>query len=133
VDIAALAQGLEAFCRRLQPTLDQLTFAQRRQLVELLIDHVIVTDGQVEIRYVVPTGPKGEITPFCHLRLDYLCQQTGDIIDAFTEKGQRSGHVVMSCLMSDRYTWCRLGIPTTEGAPLCIVLATTAAISTRSR
>jgi site-specific DNA recombinase len=72
VDIAALAQGLEAFCRRLQPTLDQLTFAQRRQLVELLIDHVIVTHDQVEIRYVVPTGPKGEITPFCHLRLDYL-------------------------------------------------------------
>src|SRR5918996_1847376 len=32
-DIAALAQGLEAFCRRLQPTLDQLTFAQRRHLV----------------------------------------------------------------------------------------------------
>ena len=72
VDIAALAQGLEAFCRRLQPTLDQLTFAQRRQLVELLIDHVIVTHDQVEIHYVIPTGPKGETTPFCHLRLDYL-------------------------------------------------------------
>jgi site-specific DNA recombinase len=72
VDIAALAQGREAFCRRLQPTLDQLTFAQRRQLIERLIDHVIVTDSQVEIRYVVPTGPKGETTPFCHVRLDYL-------------------------------------------------------------
>jgi site-specific DNA recombinase len=72
VDIAALAQGLEAFCRRVQPTLNQLTFAQRRHLVELLIDHVIVTHDQVEIRYVVPTGPKGETTPFCHLRLDYL-------------------------------------------------------------
>jgi site-specific DNA recombinase len=72
VDVMALAHGLEAFCQRLQPTLDRLTFAQRRQLVELLIDHVIVTDGQVEIRYVVPTGPKGETTPFCHLRLDYF-------------------------------------------------------------
>jgi hypothetical protein len=40
--------------------------------VELLIDRVIVNDAQVEIRYVVPTGPKGETTPFCHLRLDYL-------------------------------------------------------------
>jgi site-specific DNA recombinase len=74
VNIAALAQGLEAFCRKVQPTLDHLTFAQRRQLVELLIDRVIVTDGQVEIRYVVPTGSKGESTPFCHLRLDYLCR-----------------------------------------------------------
>ncbi len=71
-DITAVAQGMTTFCRRLQPTLDRLTFAQRRQLVELLIDRVIVTDGQVEIRYVIPTGPRGEATPFCHLRLDYF-------------------------------------------------------------
>jgi site-specific DNA recombinase len=79
VNIAALAQGLEAFCRQVQPTLDQLTCAQRRQLVELLIDRVIVTADQVEIRYVVPTGPKGETTPFCHLRLDYLHLLQGQI------------------------------------------------------
>jgi hypothetical protein len=72
VNVAALSQGIEAFCQRLQPTVDQLTFAQRRQLVAWLIDRVIVNDTQVEIRYVVPTGPKGETTPFCHLRLDYL-------------------------------------------------------------
>jgi site-specific DNA recombinase len=72
IDMVALAQGIDTFCQRIGPTLDQLSFAQRRQLVELLIDRVIVTDGQVEIRYVVPTGPKGETTPFCHLRLDYL-------------------------------------------------------------
>jgi site-specific DNA recombinase len=76
VDSAALAQGLEAFCRRAQPTLNQLTCAQRRALGELLIDHVIVTHDQVEIRDVVPTGPKGETTPFCHLRLDYLDRNT---------------------------------------------------------
>jgi len=78
VNIAALAQGLDAFCRKVQPTLDRLSFAQRRQLVELLIDRVIVTHDQVEIRYVVPTGPKGETTPFCHLRLDYL--QAGKVL-----------------------------------------------------
>jgi len=73
---AALAQGIETFCPRMQLTLDNLTFAQRRQLVELLIDGVIVHDAQVDIRYVVPTGPKGETTPFCHLRLDYLDLKT---------------------------------------------------------
>jgi hypothetical protein len=31
---------------------------------------VIVDQDQVEIRYVVPTGPQGETAPFCHLRLD---------------------------------------------------------------
>jgi len=72
VDVAALAHGIETFCHRIRPTLDHLTFAQRRQLATLLIDRVIVSDGQVEIRYVVPTGPKGETVPFCHLRLDYF-------------------------------------------------------------
>jgi site-specific DNA recombinase len=47
VDVLALAHGIDTFCHRLAPTLTHLTFAQRRQLVELLIDRVIVTDGQV--------------------------------------------------------------------------------------
>jgi hypothetical protein len=34
VHVVALAQGLETFCQRLPATLDTLTFAQRRQLVE---------------------------------------------------------------------------------------------------
>jgi hypothetical protein len=54
------------------PSPNNLTFAQRRQLVELRIDRVIVDDVQVEIRYVVPTGPKGSAASFRHLRLDYL-------------------------------------------------------------
>jgi site-specific DNA recombinase len=82
VNVAALAQGIEAFGQRMQPTLDTLTFVQRRPLVALLIDRVIVNDSQVEIRSVVPTGPKGETTPFCHLRLDYLDVETLLIIAA---------------------------------------------------
>ncbi len=62
MDMASLAEGIEAFCERVRQTLDQLTFAQRRQLVELLIDCVIVSDSTVEIRYVVPTSQKGEGT-----------------------------------------------------------------------
>jgi site-specific DNA recombinase len=82
VNVAAWAQGIAAFCQRLHLTLDHLTFAQRRPLVELLIDRVIINDAQVEIRSVVPTGPKGETTPFCHLRLDYFDTETLLIIAA---------------------------------------------------
>jgi hypothetical protein len=57
----------------LQGIMDAL---QAGDKVELLIDRVIVNDTQVEIRYVVPTGPKGETTPFCHLCLDYLDLET---------------------------------------------------------
>jgi site-specific DNA recombinase len=63
-ETANLAQHIEAFCQRLQPTLEQLDFAQRRQLVELLVDRVIVDDDKVEIRYAIPTSPKGELHPF---------------------------------------------------------------------
>jgi len=41
-------------------------------LVELLIDQVVVTDEEVEIRYVIPTSPEGPHHPFCHFRTDYL-------------------------------------------------------------
>lgn len=73
-DRMGLADGLTAFCERIAPTLEGLDFTQRRQLIELLIDRVVVTDSTVEIRYVVPTGPAGERIPFCHLRLDYFDQ-----------------------------------------------------------
>ena len=48
------------------------SFEQRRQLVLLLIDRVIVTDAEVEIRYVLPTSPESEHVRFCHLRKDYF-------------------------------------------------------------
>lgn len=64
IEVTDLAGNIGAFCQRLQPGLHQLNFAQRRQLVELLIDRVVVDDGKVEIRYVIPTSPKGEVHPF---------------------------------------------------------------------
>ncbi|MBL6983225.1 MAG: recombinase family protein [Anaerolineales bacterium] len=72
IETLALANNIQEFCQRIQPTLDNLNFEQRRQLVELLIDRVIVDDENVEIRYVIPTSPNGENTRFCHLRTDYL-------------------------------------------------------------
>jgi site-specific DNA recombinase len=48
------------------------TFEQKRQLVELLIDRVIVKDGDVEIHYVIPTTLESEQVRFCHLRSDYF-------------------------------------------------------------
>ena len=42
--------------------------------------YVVVTDEEVEIRYVIPTGPNGEKSPFCQLRLDYFDAPTQRII-----------------------------------------------------
>jgi len=70
-ELAALQTSIEAFCQRIQSGLDHATFEQRRQLMELLIDRVIVTESDVEIHYVIPTAPASEHVRFCHLRTDY--------------------------------------------------------------
>ncbi len=70
--VATLAHGIADFCQRVQTGLANATFEQRRQLVELLIDRVVVTNDEVEIRYVLPTSSRGEHERFCHLRLDYF-------------------------------------------------------------
>jgi len=71
IEICALATSIEAFCHTIQPVLEEATFEQKRQLVELLIDRVVVFDEKVEIRYVVPTKPEGPHVPFCQLYSAY--------------------------------------------------------------
>jgi site-specific DNA recombinase len=73
MELAGVASSVEDFCARVRGSLQNAAFEQKRQLVELLIDRVIVTDGEVEIRYVIPTSPTSEKVRFCHLRSDYLC------------------------------------------------------------
>src|SRR5215471_5426218 len=72
LELQAVAEGIERFCQTIRAGLATATFTQRRQLAELLIDRVIVTGREVEIRYVLPTSPEGPHQPFCHLRKDHL-------------------------------------------------------------
>jgi site-specific DNA recombinase len=71
-ELVGLVTSLEAFCQRVQQGLADATFEQKRQLLLLLVDRVVVTDSEVEIRYVLPTTPASEHVRFCHLRKDYF-------------------------------------------------------------
>ena len=71
-ELAAMVQSIETFCQRVAQGLTEATCEQKRQLIELLVDRVVVTGEEVEIRYVIPTSSKGETMRFCHLRLDYF-------------------------------------------------------------
>ena len=71
-EVMQLATSVQEFCRRTQAGLAQATFEQKRTLVELLVDRVLVIRDEVEIRYAVPTHPRGESSQFCHLRKDYF-------------------------------------------------------------
>ncbi len=72
VEVSTLVSTIEAFCARIQAGLENATFEQQRQLIELLVDRVVVTNDDVEIRYVIPTTAASEHVRFCHLRADYF-------------------------------------------------------------
>ena len=71
-EFASMVTSIEAFCQRVRAGLADATFEQKRALVELLIDRVLVDNGKVEIRYVIPRAPRGETTHFYQLRKDYF-------------------------------------------------------------
>jgi site-specific DNA recombinase len=71
-ELSGMVSRVEEYCRRVSGVLTGANFEQKRRLVELLIDRVIVTEEEVEIRYVVPTSASGEHARFCHLRTNYL-------------------------------------------------------------
>lgn len=58
LELAQVMSTIQEFCQRVQNGLEQVTFEQKRLLVELLIDRVIVTNEEVEIRYVMETWIK---------------------------------------------------------------------------
>jgi site-specific DNA recombinase len=77
--LSAIARSMTTVLEQLRVGLGQAGFEQRRQLVELLIDRVVVTNGHVEIRYVIPTTDHSTKTRFCHLRTDYFQVEPADV------------------------------------------------------
>ena len=71
-ELVQLGSSIEDFCHRIHTGLVNATFDQKRAMVELLIDRVLVAEGEVEICYVVPAHPNSEKVRFCHLRKDYF-------------------------------------------------------------
>lgn len=70
-ELAAMTRSLSEFCQQVEQGLANASFDQKRQIVELLVERVVVTGDQVEIRYVIPTSPDSYHTRFCHLRSNY--------------------------------------------------------------
>jgi site-specific DNA recombinase len=85
--IANLTTSTTAVLERLAAGLEQATFEQRRQLIELLVDRVIVTDTQVEIRYVIPTTEASTTTRFCDLRTNYFHALPDQLADGLPRRG----------------------------------------------
>jgi site-specific DNA recombinase len=91
-ELAGWATSATDFCRRVRAGLAGADFAQKRQLVELLIDRVLVSDGEVEIRYVIPLSAGSEKVRFCHLRKDYFALPAL-VVQGCQFHGRRGGRV----------------------------------------
>ena len=90
-ELAGLIASIEEFCQRIQLGLEHATFEQKRKLVELLIDRVVVKNSDVEIRYVIPTSSASERIRFCHLRKDYFDPHPSSVVG---QAMRRSGRLV---------------------------------------
>jgi site-specific DNA recombinase len=60
-ELGNVAASIEAFCMQVHPALDGATFAQRRQLVELLVGRVIVTEMRLRSATSSRPNPKVRI------------------------------------------------------------------------
>jgi site-specific DNA recombinase len=49
--------NLEAFCTRICGRLDEATFADKQAILQLVIERIIVGNGRLEIRHVIPLRP----------------------------------------------------------------------------
>src|SRR5690349_16139394 len=119
-EITRLGLNVERFCQRVSQGLEQASWEQKRQLIEWLIARVVVTNGEVEIRYVIPTSPTGEADRFCHLRSHHRDrgqaheQETTDAL----EPDDRAALPRRSDSRAERHARGRLP-PSLSGLPLC--------------
>ena len=90
VAVENIARSATEILDQLSRGLEQASFEQRRELVELLIDRVVVTDDAVEIRYVIPTTDASTHTRFCQLRTDYFYFHANSLADGIPHMPRRS-------------------------------------------
>ena len=50
--------NLAAFCERVGTRLDEATFADKQAILQLVIERIIIGDGSLEIRHVIPLPPR---------------------------------------------------------------------------
>ena len=72
----ATRTSLEAFCTRIQGRLEAATLADKQAVLQLVVERIIVGDGNLEIRHVIPLRPppqpgsNGPAGPDPQLRMD---------------------------------------------------------------
>jgi site-specific DNA recombinase len=60
-----MLQDFAAFCRQIEAGLERPTPEVQQEVIRLLIDHVVVGDGEIVIKHIVPTDDDCRLLPGC--------------------------------------------------------------------
>ncbi|HWQ96154.1 MAG TPA: recombinase family protein [Candidatus Methylomirabilis sp.] len=61
IDYEKIFDNIEAFCDAVKRGIENASFEDRRKIIELLIEEVVLTNGKVEIAHIVPIEKKGNL------------------------------------------------------------------------
>jgi site-specific DNA recombinase len=61
IDQEKIFENIEAFCDAVRRGIEDANFEDRRKIIELLVEEVVVTNGKVEIAHIVPLEKKGNL------------------------------------------------------------------------
>ncbi len=54
MDCKKIFDNIDAFCNAVKQGIENASFEDRRKIIELLVEEVIVTNGKVEIVHIIP-------------------------------------------------------------------------------
>jgi site-specific DNA recombinase len=61
IDFKKIFDNIEAFCNAIKQGIANANFEDRRKIIELLVEEIIVTNGKVEIAHIIPLEKKGNL------------------------------------------------------------------------
>ena len=61
IDYRKIFENIEAFCYAVKQGIENASFEDRRKIIELLVEEVIVTNGRVEIIHIIPLEKKANL------------------------------------------------------------------------
>jgi len=61
IDHQKIFDNIETFCDTIKQGIENASFEDKRKIVELLVEEVIVTNGKVEINHIMPINKKGNL------------------------------------------------------------------------
>ncbi len=61
MDYKKIFDNIRTFCEAVKRGIENASFEDKRKIIELLVEEIIVTNGKVEIIHIIPIEKKGNL------------------------------------------------------------------------